>query len=198
MAVEIEVKAWADEPEKTKSALSGIAEYLGKFHKQDEYWFTPPSPSGPETGGVPASGVRVRLEKVRAPGGVVRKTITVTYKVKEVRGSIEVNQEREFRVHGKAAFEELLSRMGLTRGYVKKKSGFAWNYQGITAELTQVESLGWFAELEILADDDAETTVQSARRGLMDLLGRIGIGEDRIETRYYSEMLQATRRQAPG
>jgi adenylate cyclase class 2 len=190
MPVEIEVKAWADEPEKIKSALSCIAEYRGKFHKWDEYWLNPSSPSASGTVGVPASGVRVRLEKVRDSRGGVRKNVIVTYKVKEVREGIEINREQEFLVRGRGAFEELLSRLGLIRGYTKEKFGFAWNYQGITAELTRVEPLGWFAELEILADDDAESAVQQARRRLMDLLGRIGIGEDRIEPRYYSEMLQ--------
>jgi adenylate cyclase class 2 len=188
MAVEIEVKAWADDPEKIKSALSGIAEYRGEFIKEDEYWFSLPSPSA--SGGVPASEVRVRLEKTRDAGGKARRAVIATYKVKEVRDGIEINREREFRVSGRAAFEELLDRLGLARGYVKKKSGFAWDYQGIRAELAYVGNLGWFAELEILAGDDAETTVQPARKRLMDLLGRIGIGEDRIETRYYSEMLR--------
>jgi predicted adenylyl cyclase CyaB len=189
MPIEIEVKAWADEPEKIKSLLSCLAEYRGEFRRQDEYWFTPPSPSA---AGLP-SGVRVRLEEARDPGGGVRKTAIVTYKVKEVRAGIEINQEEEFFVSGQRAFEELLSRLGLTRGYAKEKTGFVWDYQGITVELTRVGTLGWFAELEILAGDDGETTVQSARRRLMDLLGRIGIGEDRIESRYYSEMLQNAR-----
>jgi adenylate cyclase class 2 len=185
MPIEIEVKAWADDPERIKSTLSLIAEYRGKFLKQDEYWFTVP-----EAGGIPPSGVRVRLEEAEDAEGTVRKAVIVTYKVKEVRNGIEINHEREFHVSDKAAFEELLCRLGLTRGYTKEKAGFAWNYQGIMAELTQVPPLGWFAELEILADDDAETTVQSARQRLMDLLRRAGIGEDRLETRYFSELLR--------
>jgi adenylate cyclase class 2 len=188
MPVEIEIKAWAGDPEKIKSALSEFAEYRGKFLKEDEYWFNRPSPS--DQAGIPASGVRVRREKAETPEGRIRRTIVVTYKVKEVRNGMEINREREFRVSGKAAFEELLGRLGLVRGYAKKKSGFAWNYQGITAELTLVENLGWFAELEILAGDDAETTVRPARGRLMDLLGRIGIDKNRIESRYYSEMLR--------
>ncbi|MDR0759786.1 MAG: class IV adenylate cyclase [Treponema sp.] len=188
MQIEIEVKAWADEPEKIKSALSRLAEYRGKFLKQDEYWFNPPSPC--VSNAIPSSGIRVRLEETEDAGGTVRKAIIVAYKTKEVRDGIEINREWEFRISDRAAFEELLSRLGLIRGYAKEKSGFAWNYEGITAELTRVPPLGWFAELEILAGDDTETTVQSARRRLLDLLSRTGIGEDRIETRYYSEMLQ--------
>jgi adenylate cyclase class 2 len=186
MPVEIEVKAWADDPETTKSALSQFAEYQGEFLKYDVYWF--PSSASPVSGtaGVPASGVRIRQEE-RETGS---QATIVTYKAKEVRDGIEINQEWEFQVSGRADFEKFLDLMGLAPGYTKKKTGFAWNYQGITAELTQVETLGWFVELEILAGDDAKITVKSARKRLLDLLKRIGITGDRIEPRYYSEMLK--------
>ncbi|MDR2247304.1 MAG: class IV adenylate cyclase [Treponema sp.] len=189
MQIEIEVKAWVDEPEKIKSALSLTAEYRGKILKQDEYWLNPPSPGVSKA--ISTSGIRIRQEEAEDAEGTVREAVIVTYKTKEVRDGMEINQEWEFRVSDRAAFEELLNCLGFTRGCAKEKSGFAWNHEGITAELTHVPPLGWFVELEILAADDAETTVQSARGRLLDLLGRVGIGEDRIETRYYSEMLQA-------
>ncbi|MDR0387060.1 MAG: hypothetical protein LBH57_03395 [Treponema sp.] len=191
MPVEIEVKAWADEPEKTKSALSRIAEYRGKFHKEDEYWLNRPGPSVTEAGGVPAFGVRIRREEAEDAEGTIRRALIVTYKVKEVRDGVEINREREFTISDKAAFEELLSRLGLVRGYAKKKTGFAWTYHGITAELALVGDLGWFAELELLTDDDAESAVKPARERLMDLLERIGIRKDRIEPRYYAEMYRS-------
>jgi adenylate cyclase class 2 len=197
MSVEIEVKARTDDPEAIRSALSRFAEFQGEFIKNDVYWFCPPSSSPPKADGIPVSGVRVRQEKFTDNRGTVREAVIVTYKTKEVRDGIEINQEREFHISDKEVFEELLNHMGLIQGYSKKKSGFAWNYQGITAELVQVEKLGWFAELEILADDDTETTVKSARKRLLDLLGRINISEDKIEPRYYSEMLKNVTRRPP-
>jgi adenylate cyclase class 2 len=187
MAVEIELKAWADSPERIKAALSSFAEYGGEFLKDDEYWF---SLSPPAAGtAIPLSGIRIRQEQDTPPKGTTRQITWVTYKAKEVREGIEINQEREFEVSDKAAFEELLVRLGLERGIAKKKTGWTWKYEGITAELCQVDRLGWFAELEIIAGDDKEATVAAARRRLLELLGRIGIGEDKIETRYYTEML---------
>jgi adenylate cyclase class 2 len=188
MAVEIELKARVDCLQKIKAVLSSFAEYGGEFFKDDAYWF-PHSPS-PAGTAVPPSGIRVRQEQDTLPNGKVRRIIWVTYKAKEVREGIEVNQEREFEVSDAAAFEELLVRLGLERRSAKKKTGWAWKYEGITAELCQVEKLGWFAELEIIAQDAQEATIAAARKRLLDLLERIGIGEDKIETRYYSEMLR--------
>jgi adenylate cyclase class 2 len=188
MAVEIELKARVDSLEKIKAAISSFAEYGGEFLKNDVYWF-PRSPPAAGTA-IPLSGIRVRQEQDTPPNGKVRRITWVTFKVKEVREGIEINQEKEFEVSDTAAFEELLVRLGLERGSAKKKTGWAWKYEGITAELCQVDRLGWFAELEIIAQDAKEATVAIARKRLLELLERIGIGEDKLETRYYTEMLR--------
>jgi adenylate cyclase class 2 len=191
MAVEIELKAWVDFPERIKTAISSFAEYGGEFLKDDAYWFPQlPAPAGTA---IPFSGVRVRQEQDTPPKGAARRITWVTYKAKEVREGIEINQEREFEVSDKAAFEELLVRLGLERGISKKKTGWTWKYEGITVELCRIDRLGWFAELEIIAGDDKEATVTDARKRLLELLGRIGIGEDKIETRYYTDMLREIR-----
>jgi predicted adenylyl cyclase CyaB len=108
----------------------------------------------------------------------------------EVRDGIEVNQEQEFEVSDGDAFEAFLTHIGLEPGIGKNKRGWSWTHEGVTIELSQVARLGWFAELEIIAQDDDEETIHTARSRLLNLLGRIGIGEDKIEGRYYTEMLR--------
>jgi adenylate cyclase class 2 len=189
MSTEIELKAWVDDPEERKKRLSAMAEYRGPFEKEDSYWF-PRGPFPSETGGPPLSGVRIREECSAGMDGKVSRIIRITCKSKELRQGIEINDEREFEVSDKRAFEEFLRGLGLERGISKKKRGWAWVYQGITAELCHVEELGWFAELEILADNDRPETVAAARERLLGLLGEIGLGEDKIEDRYYTEMLR--------
>jgi adenylate cyclase class 2 len=88
------------------------------------------------------------------------------------------------------AFEELLRRLGLEAGVSKKKRGRSWRYGGITVELSNVERLGCFVELEIMAEDDGAKTVDAARDALLSFLKLAGISEERIETRYYNEMLK--------
>jgi adenylate cyclase class 2 len=186
MSVEMELKAWVDEPETVRNVVASFAGPGVSFGKEDAYWFPP---SGADMNSLPA-GIRVRKETVAGPHGAVSRTVQVTFKRKELRGSMEVNDEREFTVSDGAVFEDLLSRLGLSKGIGKKKQGTAWVYDGITLELSLVEGLGWFVELEIVAGDDRPETVAAARLRLLALLGKTGVGEEKMETRYYTEMLR--------
>jgi adenylate cyclase class 2 len=188
VAFEIELKAWVDDRESVEKRIGGLAEFTADFEKEDVYWM--PVSRGETGAGLPLSGVRVRSETVRARGEAARNLVLVTYKTKEVRGGIEVNDEKEFAVTGLPAFEELLRRLGLEAGVSKKKRGRSWRYGGITVELSDVERLGCFVELEIMANDDSAETVDAARAALLSFLKLAGIAEDRIETRYYNEMLK--------
>jgi adenylate cyclase class 2 len=199
VAFEIELKAWIDDREAAERRIGALADLTADYEKEDRYWL-PASPSG-EPRAVPVSGVRIRRETVIARDGNKESVTLVTYKTKEVRDGIEVNNEKEFSLKdplggGAAgdeaaveAFEELLERLGLTPGISKKKKGRSWKYGGITVELSDVERLGCFLELEVLAGDCESETVERARESLFGLLGLIGISKDRIETRYYNEML---------
>jgi adenylate cyclase class 2 len=181
MAVEIELKAWVDDPGAVRKKLDELALYNGEFLKEDTYWKQ-------ET--LSFSGVRIRRESGRDAGGKAYSLTAVTCKSKETREGLEVNHEREFSVSDAEIFEELLGQLGLKPAISKRKSGFSWDYNGITAELVEVAGLGWFAELEILSGDDLPETVRIARQRLLELLAALGIGEDKIEQRYYTEMLR--------
>jgi adenylate cyclase class 2 len=189
MAIEIELKAWVDDPDVVKQKLDGLALFNGEFLKEDIYWKQENPENRPET--FPFSGVRIREESGRNTAGKAYRITAVTYKSKETREGIEVNHEREFSVSDMEAFKEFLGQLGLKPAISKRKSGFSWNYKGITAELTEVAGLGWFAELEILAGNDEPETVRIARQRLLELLSKLGIGEGRIEPRYYTEMLRS-------
>jgi adenylate cyclase class 2 len=191
MAIEIELKAWVDDSGAVKERLHGLALYNGEFLKEDTYWKQENPGIGPGT--LPLSGVRIRKESGRDAKGRPYSVILVTCKSKETREGLEVNNEREFSVSDAEAFEELIGQLGLKPVISKRKSGFSWNYDGITAELTEVAGLGWFSELEILAGNGEPETVRTARERLLELLAKLGIGEDRIEPRYYTEMLRLSR-----
>jgi adenylate cyclase class IV len=53
-----------------------------------------------------------------------------------------------------------------------------------------VEGLGWFIELEILSGKKDRETLGRAREELLRFLGDLGIGEEDLESRYYTEMLK--------
>ncbi len=212
MATEIELKAWVDNPEMTMNALGVFAQPRTVYEKKDCYWRISAGSRGQgnqiERLG---SGVRIRLQRSVAFTGsqafgrdafdiAVRRLLDegknrddhaiITYKSKELRTGIEINDEKEFTVDNPDAFAELLGRLGLSEGPRKRKIGFSWTTGEATLELSHVEGLGLFLEIEIIAEDAEESTVHRARGRLLELLDQAGIDRQRIETRYYTEMLQ--------
>jgi adenylate cyclase class 2 len=189
MSCEIELKARVENPEAVKKRLSGLGVWGGSYTKEDCYW-----KATPENSVSPASGLRVRRESRRLPDGTVAAVCDVTFKTKEKRDGIEVNEENEFTVSDGDTFSALLVRLGLYEDYRKKKTGEVWTVDGITAELAEVGdsrcSLGVFLELEIIADRNDPVTVKTARARLLRLLAGCGLGEDQIEPRYYAEMFR--------
>jgi adenylate cyclase class 2 len=132
----------------------------------------------------------VRKEKNTAPAGTVSRTVHVTYKVKEIRDNMEINDEKEFDVSEAGFFEDLLACLGLEKKDCKQKKGFSYQIDGITAELLELSGLGSFIELEILSADDKNETIAAARSRLYKLLAELGVPETAIESRYYTEMLR--------
>jgi len=177
---EIELKAHVRDPGETERSILGFAEAQGEVLKRDVYWRRRAE-----------SGVdgTVKL-RIRDGDG---KTV-VTYKRKELRGDIEVNDEREFEVSDRAALECLITDLGFSPYISKEKKTKSFAFVGdgeipVTIELSLVTGLGWFVEIEILAEspDDAETA--RAQKLLRATLARCGISESELEPRFYTEML---------
>jgi adenylate cyclase class 2 len=127
MGTEIELKAHVDSSEKGRRALMGRLEAIAgpgaPFVMDDAYWFP----------GVGRSGIRVRREKTAG-----KETTLITWKLKEKRDGMEINDEKEFTVSSGALFEELFCSLGLRKKIIKHKEGWAWNINGVNAELTEV------------------------------------------------------------
>jgi predicted adenylyl cyclase CyaB len=196
MMKEIELKAWVDDPERVKNALSGLGSGETAFEKEDTYWKAPPG-SFP---GLPPSGIRIRRETERRDGGESRRVL-VTYKTGEIRNKIEVNEEREFGVSGEGPLEELLGLLGLRPAVKKHKRGWAWTCGStggnageppVLAELSELRGLGWFIELEIRREEGDDTVLARCRTRLLSLLAETGVGEEKIETRPYTAMVSAS------
>lgn len=183
MATEIELKAWVDEPQRVRETIGTFATFMANYQKDDAYWL-PATEIGPvaqeQKRGKLGSGIRVRQENGQ---------VLVTLKKKEVRDGMEINDELEFSVSSAPAFEEFLHTLGFAIWIRKSKEGVAWRWKNITIELSQVKNLGWFVELEILADSAEPELLARAREDLLQCLDRIGIPHTKIENRYYTELL---------
>ena len=187
MATEIELKAHVRDSEALKTLLSEKAVYSGAFEKRDVYWF------GPDTSAFPVTKLRLRREKRSFADGTEKSLCLVTYKAKEVNNGIEINEELEFEVDPVEAFEEFLVKAGLKPGVGKIKRGWVFLNGELTAELVEVDSLGWFVELEILVntEDKSEETLSGVRETLLAFLDSLGIERDAIERRFYLDMLSS-------
>ena len=197
MATEIELKAHVPDSVALKKLLSRKAEYSCAFEKRDVYWF------GPETSAFPVTKLRVRREKRSFADGTEKFNCLVTYKAKEESNGIEINDELEFEVNPAEVFEEFLGKAGLKAGAVKRKHGWVFykavsptaelTVAEITAELVEVDGLGWFVELEIIVDAEGkrEETITKARETLLAFLDSLGIERDAIEKRFYLDMLSS-------
>jgi adenylate cyclase class 2 len=177
MAIEVELKARIDDPEKTKAAVGSFARYVKDFDKQDAYWYS-------------FDGKKVAVRVRRETSGAESRN-WVTFKTKTLRDIIEVNDEKEFSVSDEKPFEELLALFGMRVGIRKRKKGWAWTFEHITIELAEVEKLGWFAELEILLDENEDAAIADARSRLLAVLRKLEIPVEKIETRYYTELLRS-------
>lgn len=185
---EIELKAHISDPDAAEKAVLALpgAQKSGETVKQDVYLRLEGSP------------VRVRLRDEN-------DTITLTYKRKETRNGLEVNDEQECTVSDRKTIEVLLADIGFKPFLTKIKRTRSFTVSGdcansgesgdsvlaVTAEIFLVEPLGWFLELEILLEetDPDEKTIEKSRKRLLQVLAACGVAVEAIEHRYYSEML---------
>ena len=188
MAVEIELKAHVKDYKALRLILAEKAIYQSSFEKEDTYWLLDEAPDHKP------GALRIRRESRIFSDGKKESFTFATYKTKQVVDGIEINDEREFEIRSVSnrdenKLDELLRYLRLKPGLTKRKKGWFFSREDINAELTEVEGLGWFIELELLADNNREETVTQGRKKLLDFLDGLGIERGAIESRFYSEML---------
>ncbi len=196
---ELELKARIDDRQALAQKLSAFARRGQHVIRDDDYWGKSPDDR---------HKIRIRRESFLAPDGSVAKTdILVTYKRKAwIRGAdgveAEANDEKECLVSDATALEAFLSDTGYSVQLKKHKDVEDWlaelpaNAGGIegrlqvTLEVCAVEKLGDFLEIEILAPTEDEKILAHLHCELEKLLEKSGIPKEKIENRYYIEMLR--------
>ena len=193
MATEIELKAWISNPDEISSRINSLAAYMGTFEKNDSYFVLAASDNKAPAAAQkkPEYGIRIRNEKTVDPEGISRETCYVTWKHKEIHDRVEVNNENEFEVSSGQTFIELIKHLGLVELIRKRKTGRSYKYNDITAELAEVDGLGWFIEIEILMQENEKINVEFQRNRLLLFLEKLNIPKESIESRSYTQMLLA-------
>lgn len=173
MAFEIEMKAWVRNRPAVLAFLSENAQRVRDYTKDDEYRRAPLGVAN----GRPQE-FRLRIDDQLA---------VCTFKDKQIVDGLEVNREREFTVDDPDCLRELLDRIGCAVFLRKVKRGTQFSLGGVNAELSDVESLGTFLELEIVRDEEGD--IEAARASLQDLFLQAGISLQDVESRTYTSML---------
>jgi len=173
MAVEVELKAWVDNPDTLRERLRQLGTPHRSYIKEDRYFGVGTAPED--------ARYRLRFDDNRW---------TCTFKKKEIRDGIEENRETEFDVSDGDAFEAFLASLGLRCIVTKRKEGESFWVDSVLAELSYVDHVGWFVELEImLTDESRPPAVADARTVLQELLQRLGLSPESIESRSYNQMI---------
>lgn len=187
---EIELKARVADPQAVRDRLNAGAVFRCAVVKNDSYWHK--NGTQPDEANAPGRAVKLRLREENGNS-------TVTYKRKEVRGALEVNDEREFCVTDRDSFEIFLTDLDFSPYRTKRKQTEVWDWKAedgtaVTIELSLVDRLGWFVETEILVPEADTAQVEAAAVALQSALALCGLGEDDLEPRFYTEMLAEAER----
>jgi adenylate cyclase, class 2 len=170
VAYEIEIKAWVEKPEPLRKRLKSTYSFSRKYVKEDTYFR------------FPGKKETFRLRKQEGEN-------IVTIKKKRREQGIEENLEKEFFVSDGEVFEKFVSEIGCPVYVKKKKTTEAFDADGITVELSLVEKLGWFIEIEKLVHSENRHDKQKAKDEILKILDYLRIPREKIESRYYTEML---------
>lgn len=195
--MEIELKAHVDDRKTLTETLDKIATYQGCLVRDDCYW---------GMNGKKSKKIRIRRESGwPSDARATEPRIIVTYKYKELRTdengcSIEVNDEKECSVSSAIPLECFLRDNGFEILQKKHKEVMEWTMTlddgdgsdkiSVNLELCTVPPLGDFLEIEILAKDPDENQISIYHAKLGEILDMTGIPRDKIEKRYYNDMLK--------
>lgn len=172
MGIEVEVKARLDSVEAFVDRIQGSATFVRSYRKEDRYY-------------APVAGGPTQF-RLRRDGSAW----ICTFKDKTILDGIERSAETEFTVSDGHAFEALVGRLGYRCDVSKIKVGRSWRLDGVTVEVSTVNTLGAFAEFEILLPDDAaDGAIETARSRLRSLLTRFGLADSAIEPRPYIDLI---------
>lgn len=173
MGIEVELKAHIDDPIAIRRRLDALGSFRRRYRKEDYYF-----------GVLPSEGRS--LFRLRNDDG----QWVCTFKKKTLIDGIEHNHETEFSVSDGKAFRRLSEELGYSVIVEKRKTGASWHVDGVTVEVSEVNDLGTFIELElVLPDESTEEQLREARRRLVAVLERLDISIHKIETRPYTKMI---------
>jgi len=173
MCIEVEIKAWVDDFDKTLKLLKDNYNFVKQYHKEDIY-----------LEGIDSFSEARKEVRLRKDGD----SYIVTYKDRSHEDKVEVNIEKEFNIDHKDNFLYVMNQLGFKEYIRKEKKGYLFNSNNINLELSHVNGLGDFIEIEKIITN--RCLIDSTKEDLYNILKVIDINKSKIEDRYYVQMLK--------
>jgi len=166
---EVELKARIENPHKIRKRIKEIAKFKGKKIKIDDYYCI--------------DNNHKKNLRIRKQGN----SYIVTHKKRgSYKQGINVKKEIEFDIEDIASFKKVLESFGFKKWISKHKTSEVYELKkNIHVELNLVRGLGWFVEIEILADKD----IAKARDKIKEIFKNLGIRNSAIEKKGYTQLL---------
>ena len=144
--LEFELKVRISSLDPVRQQLIGHnAQFCGRIHEHDIYYNAPHRNFG------------ITDEAIR--GRYTNEHALVTYKGAKIKTSgLKAREELNTVVDSGAVFEQMLDRLGFTRTAEVNKWRENYRFSGAAITLDEVEDLGTFVEIEILAEDENSNT----------------------------------------
>ena len=174
MSIEVELKAYVADPIAIRKKLTFHLGASVPLVRTDQYYKRKEDK---------LDLIRVRTEEDR---------IIVNSKKRKINNGIEENQEYEFDIDNPQEFSRFLSILEFYPSYTKEKKVEIFSSSNLTYELTQIEGLGWFIEIETILN--SEDNIEEGRQRVLRALLELGFSEKHIEPRSYKLLLQRANR----
>jgi len=109
----------------------------------------------------------------------------LTYKLITDPGRNEEFDELEIEVSDFRTTVEILRRLGYKEDVVVRKRRLVYRLGKVTFELSKVEGLGGFLDIEVISNDVVE-----AKRKIWETAEKLGLTEKDVEPRLYQELIR--------
>lgn len=171
LEVELKVKVHSLEPVR-KQLLEKGAVCSGRIHEHDIYYNAPHRDFG-----VTDEAVRVRYTNDHA---------VVTYKGAKIKKfGLKAREELNTAVESGEVFEKMLNRLGFTKTTEVNKWRENYRFSEAAISLDEVDELGTFVEIEILAEDENSNAAVLIQR----IAKEIGVSGEPILASYLELLL---------
>ena len=165
--MEIEVKFRVDF-EEIERKLKSLGAKLVRVEEQEDLYFSLPS------------NELLRIRRIRNLG----KSF-LTYKLIKDPGRNEEFDEIEVEVSSFEKAREILKRLGFREDVLIRKHRLVYKLNDVTFELSNVENIGSFLDIEVISDSPDE-----AKKKIWALAEKLGLTERDVEPRLYTELIK--------